>query len=215
MGFGISILNWPRKDNLRDEQMMGLYEYYAKEKRTLFLRGELSHEAVVFADYIYGLAEMSADPIKIIIYSSGGVADVCFAIIDAMKHVRTPVWTIGQYAASAAALILASGQKEHRYIQSRAIVTLHYGAEYIQSLFPGQVFVTDLHDARKRLENLERLREEFIDLLHEFGCQKSKEDLIKVFDQERDIHLTNIKTPPFHQAIEWGLADYIYSGGVI
>lgn len=65
-------------------------------------------------------------PIHLQIYSPGGCVISGLAIIDAMKHITTPVFTyaIG-YAASMGAVILACGEKNHRYILPHSRVMIH------------------------------------------------------------------------------------------
>lgn len=75
------------------------------------------------------LSYESADPgvpIHLQIYSPGGSVISGLAIIDAMKHITSPVFTyaIG-YAASMGAVILACGEKQHRYILPHSRVMIH------------------------------------------------------------------------------------------
>jgi ATP-dependent Clp protease protease subunit len=75
------------------------------------------------------LSYESADPgvpIHMQIYSPGGNVISGLAIIDAMKHIASPVFTyaIG-YAASMGAVILACGEKNHRYILPHSRVMIH------------------------------------------------------------------------------------------
>ena len=75
------------------------------------------------------LSYESADPgvpVHMQIYSPGGCVISGLAIIDAMKHITSPVFTyaIG-YAASMGAVILACGEKDHRYILPHSRVMIH------------------------------------------------------------------------------------------
>lgn len=65
-------------------------------------------------------------PIHMQIYSPGGCVISGLAIIDVMKHITSPVFTyaIG-YAASMGAVILACGEKDHRYILPHSRVMIH------------------------------------------------------------------------------------------
>lgn len=65
-------------------------------------------------------------PIHMQIFSQGGCVVSGLAIIDTMKHLISPVYTysIG-YAASMAAVILACGEKNHRYILPHSRVMIH------------------------------------------------------------------------------------------
>lgn len=66
------------------------------------------------------------EPIHMFIYSSGGCVVSGLSVIDTMHHIESPVFTyaIG-YAASMAAVILASGEKDHRYILPHSRVMIH------------------------------------------------------------------------------------------
>lgn len=65
-------------------------------------------------------------PIHMQIFSPGGCVVSGLAIIDTMHHLESPVFTYSVgYAASMAAVILACGQKEHRYILPHSRVMIH------------------------------------------------------------------------------------------
>ena len=66
------------------------------------------------------------EPIHMFIFSPGGCVVSGLAIVDAMEHITAPVFTysIG-FAASMGAVILAAGQKGHRYILPRSRVMIH------------------------------------------------------------------------------------------
>lgn len=65
-------------------------------------------------------------PIHMQLFSPGGCVVSGLAIIDTMDHITSPVFTysIG-YAASMAAVILACGEKHHRYILPHSRVMIH------------------------------------------------------------------------------------------
>lgn len=68
----------------------------------------------------------SGAPIHMQLFSPGGCVVSGLAIIDTMNHITSPVFTyaIG-YAASMAAVILACGEKDHRYILPHSRVMIH------------------------------------------------------------------------------------------
>jgi len=65
-------------------------------------------------------------PIHLHLFSPGGCVVSGLAIVDTMRHLSSPVFTysIG-YAASMAAVILACGEKDHRYILPHSRVMIH------------------------------------------------------------------------------------------
>ena len=66
------------------------------------------------------------DIIPIIIDSSGGCVYCLFSMVDAIEKCSMPVATIVEgKALSAAAALLASGTKGHRYISKRSAVMIH------------------------------------------------------------------------------------------
>jgi len=71
-------------------------------------------------------AEAPGQPIHMFIYSPGGCVISGLTIIDTMHHITSPVFTyaIG-FAASMGAVILACGQKDHRYILPHSRVMIH------------------------------------------------------------------------------------------
>jgi len=65
-------------------------------------------------------------PIHLQLFSPGGCVVSGLTMIDTMRHITSPVFTysIG-YAASMAAVILACGEKDHRYILPHSRVMIH------------------------------------------------------------------------------------------
>ncbi len=84
--------------------------------RNILLSGEINKplaERVV--RQLLLLSDDSEDPIRVFIDSPGGDADAGYAILDMMRFVSAPVYTIGMgLVASAGALILLASPKEHR-----------------------------------------------------------------------------------------------------
>ena len=65
-------------------------------------------------------------PIHMQLFSPGGCVVSGLAIIDTMHHITSPVFTYSVgYAASMAAVILACGEKDHRYILPHSRVMIH------------------------------------------------------------------------------------------
>lgn len=70
--------------------------------------------------------DQPGEPIHMFLYSPGGCISSGLSVIDVMQHITAPVFTycIG-YAASMGAVILAAGQKDHRYILPHSRVMIH------------------------------------------------------------------------------------------
>lgn len=106
------------------------YDIYSRllKERIIFL-GEPIDDVVVntvIAQLLFLDAENSKEDIKLYINSPGGVVTSAMALYDTMQHVKADVATIciGQ-AASAAAVLLASGAKGKRFALPNARVMIH------------------------------------------------------------------------------------------
>ena len=65
-------------------------------------------------------------PVHLYIYTPGGCVVSGLAITDTMRHISSPVFTYALgFAASMGAVILAAGQKGHRYILPGSFVMIH------------------------------------------------------------------------------------------
>lgn len=70
-------------------------------------------------------------PIHMQLFSTGGCVVSGLAIIDTMRHIHSPVFTYSVgYAASMAAVILACGDKDHRYILPHSRVMIHQASGF-------------------------------------------------------------------------------------
>jgi len=106
------------------------YDIYSRllKERIIFL-GEPIDDAVantVIAQLLFLDAENNKADIKIYVNSPGGSVTSALALYDTIQHVKSDVATIclGQ-AASAAAVLLASGAKGKRYALPNARVMIH------------------------------------------------------------------------------------------
>jgi ATP-dependent Clp protease, protease subunit len=175
----------------RGERSYDIYSRLLKE-RVIFLVGEVEpHMAnLVVAQMLFLESENPDKDIFLYINSPGGVVTAGLAIYDTMQFIKPDVSTlcIGQ-AASAAALLLASGAKGKRFCLPHATVMIH------QALggFQGQVSDIEIH-AREAL----RINQEIIDILsHHTGKPASQ--------VKKDVDRDNFMTPK--EAIQYGLID--------
>ena len=115
-----------------DKTPMGerAYDIYSRllKERIIFL-GEPIDDAVantLIAQLLFLDAENSKEDIKIYINSPGGSVTSAMAMYDTIQHVKADVATIciGQ-AASAAAVLLASGAKGKRFALPNARIMIH------------------------------------------------------------------------------------------
>jgi ATP-dependent Clp protease protease subunit len=108
----------------------GAFDIYSRllRERVVFLGGEMDGESadLVIAQLLYLEAEDPARDIALYVNSPGGDMTALFAIYDTMQGIRPDVatWCVGQ-AASAAAVVLATGAAGKRHALPTSRVLLH------------------------------------------------------------------------------------------
>ena len=172
-----------------DTQMVGYREHMTKEYRTLYLDGIISGDSSP-RQLLGALDTLSHEPIKLFITSPGGDLDTTFLFYDVMKRIQSPVITIGDYCASAAAILLAAGSK--RYLSPHAKVMLH---------LPAGQMGGDARDWDIQHKQMEKYRKAVVDILRECGVKKSSEEILN--DIDRDYWMSA------DEAIDYGLADEV------
>ena len=174
-----------------DYEMTGYKEHMTQEHRVLYLDGVISGDSSP-RQLLGALDTLSHDPIKLFITSPGGDLDTTFLFYDVMKRIKSPVITIGDYCASAAAILLAAGSK--RYLSPHAKVMLH---------LPAGQMGGDARDWDIQHKQMEKYRKAVVDILRECGVKKSHDEILT--DIDRDYWMSA------EEAIEYGLADEILS----
>jgi ATP-dependent Clp protease protease subunit len=109
------------------ERAFDIYSRLLKE-RIIFLTGPIEdHTAnLVIAQLLFLESEDPKKDIQIYINSPGGSVSAGLAMLDTMNHIKPDVSTVCVgIAASAAAIILAAGQKGKRYALPNAEVMIH------------------------------------------------------------------------------------------
>lgn len=106
------------------------YDIYSRllKDRIIFLTGGIEDDManLIVAQLLFLEAEDPKKDISLYINSPGGSVTAGLAILDAMNHVKPAVSTVVVgIAASAAAVILASGEKGKRYALPNAEVMIH------------------------------------------------------------------------------------------
>jgi len=180
------------KDELvTNDQMVTYREHLTQEHRILCLSGVITGETDS-RHLLLALDSLSHDPIKIIITSPGGDLDTTFLMYDTIKSLQSPIITIGEYCASAAAILLAAGSK--RYLRPHAKVMLH---------LPAGQMGGDARDWDIQHRQMGKYRKTVVDILCECGVKKSSEEILS--DIDRDYWMEP------KEAIAYGLADEIMS----
>jgi len=178
-----------KKALVGDDQMRSYKEHMTQNHRVMFLSGVISGETDS-RHLLLAMDSLSHDPITINITSPGGDLDSTFLLIDTMRLIQSPVITIGEFCASAACLVLASGSK--RYLYPHAKTMLH--------LATGQMG-GDYKDFAIQHKLMCDYQDKIVDILRAAGVKKSKEEIL--IDIDRDFWLEP------DDAVAYGLADGI------
>ena len=171
------------------DQMVGYREHLTQQHRLVFITGTISGETESH-NLLMALDSLNHEPIKLVITSVGGDVDSAFLYYDTMKLIKSPVITIGRYCASAAAMLLASGDR--RYLLPHAKVMLH--------LVSGAM-VGDAKEWEIQHKQMKDYMDKMVDILCSCGVKKTREEVMK--DIDRDFWLNA------QEAIDYGLADAI------
>jgi ATP-dependent Clp protease, protease subunit len=172
------------------------YDIYSRllKDRIIFIGAPIDDGVAnaVIAQLLFLESQNAKDDIKMYINSPGGVVTSALAIYDTMQYVKPAVQTICiGMAASAAALLLAAGQKGKRMILPNGEVLIHQVLGGAQ----GQATDVDIH-ARHILKTRDRLNQ----ILVKHTGQK----LAKIEkDTERDYFMSA------EEAKQYGIVDKV------
>lgn len=177
----------------RGERSYDIYSRLLKE-RIIFLVGKVEDYManLVVAQLLFLESENPEKDIYIYINSPGGVVSAGLSIYDTMQFIKPDVSTlcIGQ-AASAAALLLASGSKGKRYCLPHARVMIH------QPMGGYQGQATDIEIHAKETLIIRQMLNEILSK----HTGKSTDQIMR--DTERDYFMSG------GEAIEYGLVDAV------
>lgn len=175
------------------ERAFDIYSRLLKD-RIIFLGGPIDDDTanIVIAQFLFLSSQNDKDDIKFYINSPGGMVTASMAIYDTMQHVKPDVSTVcvGQ-AASAAAVLLASGAKKKRFSLPNSRIMIHQpmgGAE-------GQATDIAIH-----AKEILRIKDSLNEILASH-TGKSKAQIEK--DSERDCFMSAV------EALDYGLIDKI------
>jgi len=172
------------------------YDIYSRllKERIIFLAGPINDVVanIIIAQLLFLEHEDSKKDIQLYINSPGGVATACLAIYDTIQHIKPDVSTICVgMAASAAAVLLAAGQKGKRFALPNSEILIHQvmgGAE-------GQA--TEVQIAAKHILQVK-------DRINQILAKRTGQSIGKIEkDTDRDFYLNP------QEAKEYGLIDQI------
>lgn len=172
------------------------YDIFSRllEDRIIFVSGEINDNVAntIIAQLLYLESKDSKKDICLYINSPGGVSQAGLAIVDTINLIKCPVSTICiGLCASAAALILACGQKGKRYILPNSKVMIHQPWGGVK----GQITEIEIY-----LKEGIKDRNTYASILSKV-CNKSKEEVLK--NIERDNYMNS------QEALEYGIIDKI------
>lgn len=176
-----------------DTQMTGYKEHMCQNHRIIYINGLITGETDS-RHTLMALDTLSQEPIYLWITSPGGDLDSTFLFYDTMKLIQSPIITVGEYCASAAAIFLAAGSK--RYLFPHAKVMLH---------LPAGQMGGDARDWDIQHRQMTQYKNRIVDILCECGATKARDEILK--DIDRDYWLEP------GEAIAYGLADSIMDKG--
>lgn len=176
------------------------YDIYSRllQDRIVWITGEVEDAGMnnAAASLLFLNNQSEVEPIYLYINSPGGSVHSGEVLINTMRHIKAPVYTICVgMAASMGAVILSCGEKGHRYCMPYSDVMLHQ----VSSGTSGNI-----QDQRVSLEYSEILNKRLMTILAE-NCGKTYKQLIK--DTNRDLWLTP------EQAVKYGVVDEILEPG--
>lgn len=177
----------------RGERSYDVYSRLLKD-RIIFLGTEIDDAAanIVIAQLLFLEATDPDKDIYIYINSPGGSVSSTIAIYDTIQYIKPDVSTICiGMAASGAALILASGAKEKRFVLPNSRIMLH------QPLGGARGQVTDIEIQTRELKRIKDTLNRI--LTHHTGQKFEKVEK----DTERDFYMTA------QESKEYGLVDEV------
>lgn len=172
------------------------YDIFSRllKDRIIFVDGEINDQMadLVVAELLFLESENPKKDISLYINSPGGSVTAGLAIYDTMEYISCPIRTIcvGQ-ACSMAALILAGGAKDNRFILPHSRVMIHQpsgGAE-------GQA--SDIIVTNKELQRIKDITTEIL-VKH---TNKTKDEVCK--DILRDYYMDA------EEAVSYGIVDKV------
>ncbi|MBM9579494.1 ATP-dependent Clp protease proteolytic subunit [Leptospira sp. 201903070] len=177
----------------------GQIENVYLEQRKVFLWGEVNDNSARYLidRFLYLEAVDPTRPVTLFIHSPGGSTYAGLAILDVMKNVRNPVYTVCLgMAMSFGAVLLLSGDKGNRSAYPHSKVLIHQ--PHVMGEFKGPA-----EDIRIFAESVKREK----DLLNEIMAKATGQSLERIVqDTDRDSWFSA------KEALEYGMIDKIIGG---
>jgi ATP-dependent Clp protease protease subunit len=179
------------EESSRGERSFDIYSRLLRD-RIIMMTGEVETNManIIVAQMLFLESENPNADISLYINSPGGDATACWAILDTMQYIKSPVSTIGMgLVASAGAVILAAGEKGKRFALPNTSIMIHQ---------PSAGAKGQITDMEIQLAEFQKNKKKLTKKMAEFTGRKEKE----LFDaMERD----NWMDP--EEAKKFGLID--------
>ncbi|MDR2412774.1 MAG: ATP-dependent Clp protease proteolytic subunit [Rickettsiales bacterium] len=187
----MSLIPMVVEESSRGERSFDIYSRLLRD-RIIMMTGEVETNManIIVAQMLFLESENPNADISLYINSPGGDATACWAILDTMQYIKSPVSTIGMgLVASAGAVILAAGEKGKRFALPNTSIMIHQ---------PSAGAKGQITDMEIQLAEFQKNKKKLTKKMAEFTGRKEKE----LFDaMERD----NWMDP--EEAKKFGLID--------
>jgi len=163
--------------------------------RLVYLSGDVTEESInVVQQQLLELANISIEPIHLIISTYGGEVYEMFSLCDIIRFLPCPVYTVAMgKVMSAGSLIFSFGEKGHRMIGKSTRLMIHA----LSGGARGNVF-----EMLNECEELKKLQEMYVELLSQ-NTKLSKKQVIDMLSKKINNYLDA------QQCVDLGLADKI------
>ncbi len=148
---------YENKENDEEKQTIDALSAKFLKTRQILLSGEINKNlAEKIIKQLLILEADNSDPIYVFIDSPGGDADAGYAILDMIRFINAPVYTIGMgLVASAGALILLSSPKDKRIALPNSHYLIHQPLSGIKGVATEiEIHAREIEKMRARINKL-------------------------------------------------------------
>ena len=196
MGRPVAILSGTNHSNNAFALSSNQFSNISDQSRLVHLCGDVTEELINSVQQeILELAHISKSlPIHLIVSTYGGSVDEGFSLLDVMRFVPCPIYTVGLgKVMSMGSIILAAGEKGHRLIGKLTRVMIHSVSSGIQ----GNIF-----ECMNEIDEIKKMQETLMRLLSE-NSKLTKNQINDLMSNKLDKYLTA------EECVNYGICDKI------
>lgn len=196
MGRPIAILGGTNHSNNAFALSSNQFSNVSDQSRLVHLCGDVTEELINSVQQeILELAHISKSlPIHLIVSTYGGSVDEGFSLLDVMRFVPCPIYTVGLgKVMSMGSIILAAGEKGHRLIGKLTRVMIHSISSGVQ----GNIF-----ECMNEIDEVKKMQETLMCLLSE-NSKLTKNQINDLMSNKLDKYLTA------EECVNYGICDKI------